>query len=70
MLCFIDGKFFAKLSGLLELRETAKSGTFEKLFEDYLAAFNPDEQGISPAEKTLREKIVAEIKEKKAEFDQ
>ena len=67
---FDDDTRFAKLSGLLELRETAKSGAFEKLFEDYLAAFNPDEQGISPAEKTLREKIVAEIKEKKAEFDQ
>ena len=67
---FDDDTRFAKLSGLLELREMAKSGVFEKLFDDYLAAFNPNEKGIGPAEKALREKITAEIKEKKAEFDQ
>ena len=67
---FDDDTRFAKLSGLVELRETAKSGAFQKLFDDYIAAFNPNEQGISPAEKALREKIVADIKEKKAEFDQ
>ena len=67
---FDDDTRFAKLSGLLGLRETAKSGAFEKLFDDYLAAFNPNEKDISPGEKALREKITAEIKEKKAEFDQ
>ena len=67
---FDDDTRFAKLSGLLELREIAKSGTFEKLFNDYLAAFNPNEDGIGPDEKALREKITADIKEKKTEFDQ
>ena len=67
---FDDDTRFAKLSGLIELRNVAKSGAFEKLFADYKAAFDPNEAGISPAEKTLRTKICAEIDEKKAEFDQ
>ena len=66
---FDDDTRFAKLSGLIQLRETAKSGAFAKLFADYKAAFNPDEPGISPAEVTLRKKICAEIDTKKAEFD-
>ena len=67
---FDDDTRFAKLSGLIELRNVAKSGAFEKLFADYKAAFDPNEAGISPAEKTLRTKICAEIDAKKAEFDQ
>ena len=67
---FDDDTRFAKLSGLIELRKTAESGAFEKLFEDYKKAFDPKEEGISPEEKALRTKICAEIDEKKAEFDQ
>ena len=67
---FDDDTRFAKLQGMLELREIAKSGAFEKLFKDYLAAFDPKADGLEPDEKALREKITAEIKEKKAEFDQ
>ena len=67
---FDDDTRFAKLSGLLELRKTAESGAFEKLFGDYKKAFDPKEEGISPEEKALRTKICAEIDEKKAEFDQ
>ncbi|MBO7683445.1 MAG: hypothetical protein J6T51_01820 [Kiritimatiellae bacterium] len=66
---FDDDTRFAKLSGLIELRTIARSGAFEKLFADYKAAFNPEEQGIPPDEKALRTKICAEIDEKKAEFD-
>ena len=65
---FDDDTRFAKLSGLIELRATAKSGAFDKLFADYRAAFNPKEEGISDAEKTLRVKINAEIDTKEAEF--
>ena len=67
---FDDDTRFAKLSGLIELRETAKSGAFDKLFADYRAAFDPKEEGISDAEKALRVKINAEIDEKEAEFKQ
>ena len=66
---FDDDTRFAKLSGLLDLRRTAESGVFEKLFADYKNAFDPEEKDISPAERTLRTKIHADIDEKKAEFD-
>jgi hypothetical protein len=67
---FDDDTRSAKLSGLIELRETARSGAFEKLFQDYKDAFDPKAPGISEAEKKLRTRICAEIDEKKAEFDQ
>ena len=67
---FDDDTRFAKLSGLIELRETAKSGAFDKLFADYRAAFDPNEKGISDAEKALRVKINAEIDTKETEFNQ
>ena len=67
---FDDDTRFAKLQGMLELREIAKSGAFEKLFNDYLAAFDPEAGNLEPDEVALRKKITADIKEKKAEFDQ
>ncbi len=67
---FDDDTRFAKLSGLIELREIAKSGAFDKLFADYRAAFDPKEEGISDAEKALREKIHSEIGAKETEFKQ
>lgn len=66
---FDDDTRFAKLSGLIELRNVAKSGAFEKLFSDYKTAFDPNEPGISKEEIALRTRICAEIDEKKAEFD-
>ena len=66
---FDDDTRFAKLTGLINLREISRSGAFDKVFSDYLAAFNPEEPDISTEEKALREKIVADVKEKKAEFD-
>ena len=67
---FDDDTRFAKLSGLVELREISKSGAFDRLFADYRAAFNPNEAGISGAEKAMRVKINAEIDKKEAEFKQ
>ncbi len=67
---FDDDTRFAKLEGLVKLREIAQSGAFDRLFDDYLTTFSPDEEGISDAEKTLRLKIKEEIKQKRTEFDQ
>ena len=67
---FDDDTRFAKLSGLIELRELSKSGAFAGLFKQYRDAFDPNEAGISNAEKTLRLKIHAEIAEKETEFNQ
>ena len=67
---FDDDTRFAKLEGVLHMRELAQSGKFKKLFDSYRAAFNPEEKGVSDAEKTLRKKIVAEIDAKEAEFDE
>ena len=67
---FDDDTRFAKLKGLVDLRAIARSGAFEKLFADYKKAFDPQEPGITPDEKALREKITADIDVKKTEFDQ
>ena len=66
---FDDDTRFAKLTGLVQLRETARSGAFDKLFADYKAAFNPEAPDLSDAEKALRTKICADIDAKKIEFD-
>ncbi len=65
---FDDDTRFAKLQGLIQLRETAKSGDFKRLFDNYRASFSPNEKGISDAEIALRTKIIAEIDKKQAEF--
>lgn len=67
---FDDDTRFAKLSGLIELRDRAKAGEFQKVFDDYRAAFNPNEAGISDAEKALRQKIAVDIDAKEAEFNE
>ena len=66
---FDDDTRSNKLAGLIQLRDTAKAGAFEKLFNDYKAAFNPKADNIDDAEKAMRQKICAEIDTKKAEFD-
>lgn len=66
---FDDDTRFAKFKGVLELRELKKSGRAEKLFNDYLASFNPDEPEISAEEKHLREQITASVREKRAEYN-
>lgn len=67
---FDDDTRFAKLEGVLNLRELVRSGKSRDLFDSYRAAFDPAEKGISPAERALRKKITAEIDAKQAEFDE
>ena len=67
---FDDDTFFSKMEGVINLRQRAEAGEFKKVFDDYRAAFNPDEPGISDAEKTLRQKICADIDKKEAEFNE
>ena len=65
---FDDDTFFSKLSGVANLRDLAKTGAFKKVFDDYRAAFNPNEEGISDAERAIRQKVSADIDAKEAEF--
>ena len=67
---FDDDTFFSKMEGVLALREKAEHGEFRKVFNEYRAHFNPDEAGISDAEKALRTKICADIDAKEAEFNE
>ncbi len=67
---FDDDTRFAKLSGVLHLRELAQAGKFKALFESYRAAFNPAENGIPDEEIELRKKIAADIDAKEAEFNE
>ena len=67
---FDDDTFFSKMEGVVNLRDTANRGEFKKVFDDYRAAFNPNEEGISDAEKAIRQKVVADIDAKKAEFEE
>ena len=67
---FDDDTFFSKMEGVVNLRETAKRGEFKDLFDKYREAFNPNEDGISDAEKALRTKICADIDKKEAEFNE
>ena len=66
---FDDDTRFAKLQGLVKLRNLVVSNEFHKLFEDYRAAFDPKASGISEKEKALRKMIVADIDAKEAEFN-
>ena len=67
---FDDDTFFSKFEGVAKLRGQLNAGEFKKVFDDYRAAFDPKEEGISPAERSLREKIVADIDKKETEFNE
>ena len=67
---FDDDTFFAKMEGVVNLRQRAEAGEFKKVFDDYRAAFDPKEDGISDAEKALRTKIWDDIDKKEAEFNE
>ena len=67
---FDDDTFFSKMEGVINLRQRAEAGEFKKVFDDYRAAFDPKEKGISDAEKALRTKICADIDKKEAEFNE
>ena len=66
---FDDDTRFAKFSGVLDLREKMRSGAFDALFANYRTAFDPQEDGISPEERALREKIIDDIGKKQGEFN-
>ncbi|MBO4317066.1 MAG: hypothetical protein J5855_02130 [Mailhella sp.] len=65
---FDDDSRCDKLMGAYRLREMKNDGSFERLFDSYAAAFDPEEPGILPKEKELREAVLKEIGEKKKEF--
>ena len=65
---FDDDTRFAKLQGLVELRELQRAGKFKELFDSYRQAFDPHAPNLSPAEQTLRQKVTDEIGKKEAEF--
>ncbi len=65
---FDDDTRFAKFQGALNLRTLRDSGKVKELFDSYRAAFDPNQQGISPEERALRLKIHADIKKKEDEF--
>ena len=65
---FDDDTRFHKLEGVLKLRELRDSGAITKLFLDYGKAFNPQEQGISEAEKSIREEIITNLTAMQNEF--
>ena len=67
---FDDDTFFSKLQGVIDLREKVNRGEFKKVFDDYRAAFDPNAEGISDAEKALRTKIIEDINKKEAEFNE
>lgn len=65
---FDDDTRFAKLQGVLDLRTLQQSGRVEQLFADYRKSFDPEEQGISPQEQQLRQRIHTDIDKKEREF--
>jgi hypothetical protein len=67
---FDDDTFFAKFEGVAKLRRQFEAGDFKKVFDDYRTAFKTDEEGISPAERSLRENIIADINKKETEFNE
>lgn len=67
---FDDDTRFSKLQGMIELRKLQQDGAFQKVFDDYRKAFDPDAHGISQAEKTLRQQIQKDIGKKEAELNQ
>ena len=66
---FDDDTRFAKFQGALGMRALKDSGKAKELFDAYREAFDPEAEGISPEEKSLRVKIHAEIKKKEDEFN-
>ena len=54
---FDDDTRFNKLQGVIRLRDLRASGAIRNLFDDYRKAFNPNEPGISDAEKNIRRQM-------------
>ncbi len=67
---FDDDTRFAKFSGVAAIRDKFRSGEIGRLFDQYRAAFDPDEEGISEAEQTLRRRIIGDIGAKQRELNE
>ncbi len=65
---FDDDTRAAKLEGVRTLRALLKSGDIDTLAQKYKDAFNPAQQGISDAEKKLRNDITSKIDKMVTEF--
>ena len=65
---FDDDTRFAKLQGVLKLRELMGGGRVGTLFNDYRRQFDPNETGISAEEKKLRQQIQENINQMQTEF--
>ena len=67
---FDDDTRFAKMQGVLTLRQMCAGhpNAIDKLSEDYKAAFNPNEPGISPEEKAIRQQTCEQITSMTTEF--
>ena len=67
---FDDDTRFAKMQGVLTLRQMCAGhpNAIDKLSEDYRTAFNPNETGISDAEKTIRQQSCDQITSMTTEF--
>ena len=65
---FDDDTRFSKFQGVLALRELAQSTKIGDLFQSYRDKFNPNEPGISDAEKELRNSILKNIGTMETEF--
>ena len=66
---FDDSTRYEKLEGVIKMRDMQVSGKIQQLFDDYRKAFDPNEDGISNAERDMRVKITADINVKEKEFN-
>ena len=65
---FDDDTRFSKFQGVLSLRDLSQSEDLTALFTSYRTKFNPNEPGISDAEKELRNTILKNIGTMETEF--
>ena len=65
---FDDDTRFAKLQGVLKLRDLERTGSLKSLFESYKNEFDPNARGIDYTERQLRQKITDNINRMEREF--
>ncbi|MCR5381684.1 MAG: hypothetical protein K6G44_11940 [Lentisphaeria bacterium] len=65
---FDDDTRFSKLQGVIQLRNLRASGAIRNLFDDYRREFNPNEPGISDAEKNIRRQMQANFDKMQTEL--
>ena len=65
---FDDDTRFHKFEGVLKLRDLRDSGAITRLFLQYGRDFNPQQPGISDAEKAIREQVMDNLLKMEKEF--